>query len=38
MQIHARPLGNVIYFMSSLNSPAETLQRVEEQVYAAIDA
>ncbi|GAA5989054.1 hypothetical protein JCM10908_006286 [Rhodotorula pacifica] len=38
MQLHARPLGNVIYFMSSLNSPEETLRRVEEQVYAAIDA
>ncbi|KAK0544495.1 hypothetical protein OC845_005562 [Tilletia horrida] len=27
--IHARPLGNVLYFMSSLNSPAATLRRTE---------
>lgn len=27
--IHARPLGNIIYFMASLNSPPETLRSVE---------
>ncbi|GAA6003077.1 uncharacterized protein JCM10292_000328 [Rhodotorula paludigena] len=35
--IHARPLGNVIYFMSSLNSEAETLRAVEASVQAALD-
>ncbi|BGP00711.1 hypothetical protein NBRC10513v2_006505 [Rhodotorula toruloides] len=36
--IHARPLGNVIYFMSSLNSSAETLRSVEGSIVAALDA
>ncbi|POY76212.1 hypothetical protein BMF94_0407 [Rhodotorula taiwanensis] len=35
--IHARPLGNVIYFMSSLNSPDETLRAVEETIWAALE-
>ncbi|GAA6050949.1 hypothetical protein JCM3770_005338 [Rhodotorula araucariae] len=35
--IHARPLGNVIYFMSSLNSKKETLRAVESSVMAALD-
>lgn len=30
--VHARPLGNVVYFMSSLNSRGETLRAVEEGV------
>lgn len=36
--IHARPLGNVVYFMSSLNSPAETLRAVERSVAEALAA
>ncbi|GAA5916727.1 hypothetical protein JCM8208_003606 [Rhodotorula glutinis] len=35
--IHARPLGNVIYFMSSLNSKPATLRAVEASVKAALD-
>lgn len=34
--IHARPLGNVVYFMSSLNSQPETLRAVESAVHAAL--
>lgn len=30
--IHARPLGNVVYFMSSLNSDASTLRSVEKRL------
>ncbi|BGP42770.1 hypothetical protein JCM10450v2_006881 [Rhodotorula kratochvilovae] len=35
--IHARPLGNVIYFMSSLNSKKDTLRAVEASVMSALD-
>ncbi|GAA5956676.1 hypothetical protein JCM21900_002334 [Sporobolomyces salmonicolor] len=35
--IHARPLGNVVYFMSSLNSDAETLRKVERSILEALD-
>lgn len=31
--IHARPLGNVIYLMSSLNSKKETLRAVEDVLF-----
>lgn len=34
--IHARPLGNVIYLMSSLNTPAPVLRQAETALYAAI--
>ena len=34
--IHARPLGNVLYFMSSLNTGAETLRRVERGIEEAV--
>jgi dethiobiotin synthetase/adenosylmethionine--8-amino-7-oxononanoate aminotransferase len=36
--IHARALGDVIYFMSSLNSRTETLRAVERSVIEALDA
>ncbi|KPV73800.1 uncharacterized protein RHOBADRAFT_37661 [Rhodotorula graminis WP1] len=36
-QIHARPLGNVVYFMSSLNSKPATLRAVEASIKAALD-
>ncbi|GAA5974287.1 hypothetical protein JCM11641_006713 [Rhodosporidiobolus odoratus] len=35
--IHARPLGNVVYFMSSLNSKPEALRAVEQSVLQAIE-
>ncbi|CAD6939053.1 unnamed protein product [Tilletia caries] len=35
-RIHARPLGNVLYFMSSLNSPAETLRSTEKALLALL--
>lgn len=31
--IHARPLGNVVYFMSSLNSEPATLRAVENRLF-----
>ncbi|SPO23735.1 related to Adenosylmethionine-8-amino-7-oxononanoate aminotransferase [Ustilago trichophora] len=34
--IHARPLGNVIYLMSSLNTPPAVLRRSEELLLKAI--
>ncbi|KAI5477198.1 hypothetical protein MNV49_006642 [Pseudohyphozyma bogoriensis] len=34
--VHARPLGNVIYFMSSLNSTPETLRGVEKALLEGI--
>lgn len=34
--IHARPLGNVIYLMSSLNTPQSVLRTSEEVLHAAI--
>lgn len=36
--IHARPLGNVIYFMSSLNSKSSTLRSVEEALLRVLDS
>ena len=35
--IHARPLGNVIYFMSSLNSNASTLRSVEKALLRLLE-
>lgn len=35
--IHARPLGNVVYFMSSLNSDADMLRAVEESILEALE-
>ncbi|KAE8226373.1 hypothetical protein CF319_g1042 [Tilletia indica] len=35
-RVHARPLGNVLYFMSSLNSPAETLRSTEKALLALL--
>ncbi|GAA5977458.1 hypothetical protein JCM5350_004694 [Sporobolomyces pararoseus] len=35
--IHARPLGNVVYFMSSLNSDKEMLRAVEESILKALE-
>ena len=35
--IHARPLGNVVYFMSSLNSTREILAEVEECILRALE-
>ncbi|EST05206.1 Aminotransferase class-III [Kalmanozyma brasiliensis GHG001] len=35
--VHARPLGNVIYLMSSLNSPKEVLRLSERVLYRAIE-
>ncbi|SNX83783.1 related to Adenosylmethionine-8-amino-7-oxononanoate aminotransferase [Melanopsichium pennsylvanicum] len=34
--VHARPLGNVIYLMSSLNSPSKVLRTSEELLYNAV--
>ncbi|GAC97489.1 hypothetical protein PHSY_005075 [Pseudozyma hubeiensis SY62] len=34
--VHARPLGNVIYLMSSLNSPEKVLRSAEEMLLKAI--
>lgn len=34
--VHARPLGNVIYLMSSLNTPPSVLRTSEEVLFAAI--
>lgn len=34
--IHARPLGNIIYFMSSLNSTPEALRAVEEALLESL--
>ncbi|PWY99442.1 PLP-dependent transferase [Testicularia cyperi] len=34
--IHARPLGNVIYLMSSLNTPTEVLRNSERVLHSAI--
>ncbi|SJX63145.1 related to Adenosylmethionine-8-amino-7-oxononanoate aminotransferase [Sporisorium reilianum f. sp. reilianum] len=34
--IHARPLGNVVYLMSSLNTPAKVLRTSEEVLFNAI--
>lgn len=34
--IHARPLGNVVYFMSSLNSSPTTLRSVEAALLSAL--
>ncbi|GAA5821542.1 hypothetical protein JCM11251_000899 [Rhodosporidiobolus azoricus] len=36
--IHARALGDVLYFMSSLNSKEGTLRGVEERIWAALEA
>ncbi|KAK4049252.1 hypothetical protein OIO90_005541 [Microbotryomycetes sp. JL221] len=30
--VHARPLGNIVYFMSSLNSKPETLRALEQRL------
>lgn len=38
LAIHARPLGNVLYLMASLNSKAETLRSVEGQLQQALAA
>ncbi|KAN0065705.1 hypothetical protein ACQY0O_000835 [Thecaphora frezii] len=35
--VHARPLGNVIYFMSSLNTPQEVLRTTEQVVLQAVE-
>jgi len=36
--IHARPLGNVLYFMCSLNSPAGTLRSTEKALLALLSS
>lgn len=36
--IHARPLGNVVYFMSSLNSHPSTLRAVEAALLSALSS
>ncbi|GAA5933811.1 uncharacterized protein JCM15063_000474 [Sporobolomyces koalae] len=35
--IHARPLGNVVYFMSSLNSKPDMLRSVEQSILNALN-
>ncbi|GAA5830753.1 hypothetical protein JCM5353_008302 [Sporobolomyces roseus] len=35
--IHARPLGNVVYFMCSLNSKRDMLREVEECILRALE-
>lgn len=36
LAIHARPLGNTCYWMSSLNTPRSTLAKVEEAIWEAL--
>ncbi|GAA5876053.1 hypothetical protein JCM8547_003541 [Rhodosporidiobolus lusitaniae] len=38
LKIHARPLGDVVYFMCSLNSPRENLRSVERRIAEALEA
>ncbi|UZJ55918.1 hypothetical protein CBS101457_005238 [Exobasidium rhododendri] len=34
--IHARPLGNVVYFMCSLNTPADVRRKTEKALHSAL--
>jgi dethiobiotin synthetase/adenosylmethionine--8-amino-7-oxononanoate aminotransferase len=34
--IHFRTLGNVAYFMTSLNTPYETIRSVEERIRSTL--
>jgi adenosylmethionine-8-amino-7-oxononanoate aminotransferase len=36
--IHARPLGNVLYFMCNLNTPEEVLREVEGRILEVLDS
>ncbi|KAI0067370.1 PLP-dependent transferase [Artomyces pyxidatus] len=35
--VHFRTLGNVAYFMTSLNTPAATVRSVEDRIWAVLD-
>lgn len=35
--IHFRTLGNVAYFMTSLNTPLSTIKSVEDRIWAAVE-
>lgn len=36
LPVHARPLGNTVYWMSSVNTPRSTLEQVEAAILAAL--
>jgi dethiobiotin synthetase/adenosylmethionine--8-amino-7-oxononanoate aminotransferase len=36
--VHYRTLGNVAYFMTSLNTPADTVREVEDRIWVALSA
>lgn len=36
LAIHARPLGNTVYWMSSLTTPPETLREVEQSIWRGL--
>lgn len=36
LAVHARPLGNTCYWMSSLNTPRSTLAKIEEAIWEAL--
>lgn len=36
LAIHARPLGNTVYFMSSVDTPRETLAKIEKALWSAL--
>jgi dethiobiotin synthetase/adenosylmethionine--8-amino-7-oxononanoate aminotransferase len=36
--IHFRTLGNVAYFMLSLNTPAETIRSIEDRIWSVVSA
>ncbi|WAQ88313.1 hypothetical protein PtA15_9A440 [Puccinia triticina] len=35
--LHARPLGNVAYFISSLNTPSDTLKAIQSAIVKSLD-
>jgi dethiobiotin synthetase/adenosylmethionine--8-amino-7-oxononanoate aminotransferase len=36
--IHFRTLGDVAYFMLSLNTPAETIRSIEDRIWSVVSA
>lgn len=36
IQVHARPLGNTVYWMSSINTSRATLSQVESAILKAL--
>lgn len=35
--VHFRTLGNVAYFMTSLNTPLETIRSVQDKIQSTLD-